>query len=153
VTRMCARGLLVVLLVCAACCTAAWAGDRPASVNYVLRCAGCHGMDGSGHESAGVPDFRDYVGAFALDEDGRTYLLHVPGIVNASLSDREICAVINYVMDNWGGTSLRPGFTRFTPREVAVLQARPVTDVVRLRRQIVDRLHARGILTAHYPWP
>jgi len=110
-------------------------------------------MDGGGHESAGVPDLRDYVGAFAMDEDGRTYLLHVPGIVNASLSDREICAVINYVLDNWGGTSLQPGFARFTPQEVAVRRAQPVTDVVRFRRQIVGRLHARGIRTADYPWP
>ena len=122
-------------------------------MNYVLRCSGCHGMDGSGHAAAGVPDFRDSVGAFAMDEEGRTYLLHVPGIVNASLSDREISAVINFVMDNWGGTSLQPGFARFNPQEVAVRRAQPVTDVVRFRRQIVDRLQARGIRTARYPWP
>ena len=110
-------------------------------------------MDGSGHEVAGVPDFRDYVGAFAMDEDGRTYLLHVPGIVNASLSDLEIGAVINYVMDNWAGNSLQSGFVRFTPREVAARRTLPVTDVVLFRRQIVHRLQANNIRTADYPWP
>jgi hypothetical protein len=145
---------LLTLLVCAVLCVPiACAAERSASANYILRCSGCHGMDGSGHEPAGIPDFRDYIGAFSMDDEGRTYVLHVPGIANASLSDREISAVMNYVMTTWGGTSLRPGFVAFTPEEVAARRARPVADVVGFRRQIVERLHAGGIRTANYPWP
>jgi hypothetical protein len=61
--------------------------------------------------------------------------------------------VMNYVMTTWGGTSLRPGFVAFTPEEVAARRSRPVADVVQLRRQIVERLHAVGISMAEYPWP
>jgi cytochrome c553 len=131
----------------------AHAAERSPSVNYVLRCSGCHGTDGSGHESVGVPDFRDAVGAFAMDEEGRTYLLHVPGIVNSSLSDAEVAAVLNYVMDQWAGKSLGAGFVRFTPQESAERRTRPVIDVVLFRRQVVARLCGQGIYTAAYPWP
>ena len=110
-------------------------------------------MDGSGNELARIPDFRGYIGAFAADEDGRTYVLRVPGVVNTSLSDSEISAVINYVMNTWGGSSLRHDFVAFTAQEVEARRARPVADVVSFRRQIVERLHASGIPTADYPWP
>jgi mono/diheme cytochrome c family protein len=131
----------------------AGAAERSATANFILRCSGCHGMDGSGSNAGGIPDFRNYIGFFAVDDDGRTYVLRVPGVLNASLSDSEISAVMNYVMTTWGGTSLRPGFVAFTPEEVAARRSRPVADVVQLRRQIVQRLHAAGISTAEYPWP
>jgi hypothetical protein len=129
------------------------AAERSAATNFILRCSGCHGIDGSGSRAGGIPDFRNYIGAFAIDDDGRTYVLRVPGVVNASLSDSEISNVMNYVMKTWGGTSLRRGFVAFTPEEVAARRARSVDDVVRLRRQIVERFHAAGIPTADYPWP
>lgn len=129
------------------------AAERSASANFILRCSGCHGMDGSGTTVGGVPDFRNYIGAFATDDDGRTYVLRVPGVVNASLSDSEISAVINYVMWAWGGTSLLPSFVAFTPEEVAARRTRAVGDIVRFRRQIVGRLSTAGIQTAEYPWP
>ena len=129
------------------------AAERSATTNFILRCSGCHGMDGSGSNAGGIPDFRNYIGSFAVDDDGRTYVLRVPGVLNANLSDSEIAAVINYVMTTWGGTSLRAGFVAFTPEEVAARRSRPVADVVQLRRQIVERLHAASISTAEYPWP
>jgi len=127
------------------------AAERSAAVNYVLHCSGCHGMDGSGHESAGIPDFRAAVGAFAMDPEGRTYLLHVPGIVNASMTDAEIAGVLNYVMDRWSAEKGR--FARFTAEEAGERRAHKVSDVVALRRQIAARLNAEGIRTAAYPWP
>jgi cytochrome c553 len=128
--------------------------DHSASSNFIQYCSGCHGQDGrGGGVNSGIPDFRNFVGAYASDDGGRTYVLHVPGVVNTSLDDAEIAAVINYVMKTWGGTSLRAGFIPFTAREVTSRRARSVPDVVALRRQIVQRLHANGISTAQYPWP
>ena len=129
-------------------------GERPAAVNYVLHCSGCHGVDGSGHETAGVPNFRESVGFFATDEEGRIYLLHVPGVINSNLSNAEIAAVLNYVVEQWAGSSTGRKFVRFTAGEVAERRVRSVSDVVRLRRQIALRLLQReGIQTAIYPWP
>jgi hypothetical protein len=128
------------------------AAERSAHANFVLRCCGCHGTEGRG-VAGSIPNFQDFIGAFAADDAGRTYVLHVPGVVSANLSDSETAAVMNYVMTKWGGTSLSPSFTPFTSTEVAMRRARPVADVIVLRRQIVERLRAAGIATADYPWP
>jgi mono/diheme cytochrome c family protein len=127
---------------------------RAASSNYVQYCSGCHGLDGRGAgANSGIPDFRNFVGAFASDDCGRTYVLHVPGVVNTSLGNAEMAALINYLMRTWGGTSLSADFVEFTAAEVQTRRAYYVPDVVSLRRQIVERLQANGIATAPYPWP
>lgn len=133
--------------------TPAAAQERSPHANYILRCAGCHAMDGSGHPVGGIPDFRNLVGAFARDETGRTYLMHVPGVIGASLSDNEIAAVLNYIMDNWGGESIPADFIPFTGAEVSTLRAKTIGDVVTYRRKLVETLTQQGIATAGYPWP
>lgn len=133
--------------------SAAGAQERSAHANYVLRCAGCHGMEGAGTAEGGIPDFRGYVGAFTRTEAARTYVMHVPGVVSASLSDAEIAAVMNYLVEEWGGESIPDPFVPFTPNEVTRLRAVPVEDVVAFRREVVDDLAERGIATADYPWP
>jgi cytochrome c553 len=139
------------------CALLAWAhgqaAERSVAANYALRCSGCHGIDGSGNPAAGIPDFRGYIGAFAEDDEGRTYVLHVPGVAMSSLSDREISAVVNYLIGTWAGASLRAELIPFTPEEVGVRRAQPITDVVAFRRRIVARLGRAGIRTADYPWP
>jgi mono/diheme cytochrome c family protein len=129
------------------------AADNLARFHFLLRCSGCHGIDGAGSRIGGIPEFRDYVGAFAGDDTGRTYVLHVPGILNASLRDADIAGVMNYVMREWGGRSLRGDFVPFTAAEVAQRRAIPVSDIVEMRREIVRRLASMGIATAEYPWP
>lgn len=129
------------------------AGPLSARANYILRCTGCHGLEGAGSEIGGIPDFRGYVGAFSRTGDGRTYLMHVPGVVNSSLTNAEIAAVMNYVMQTFGEKSLPGDFKPFTVEEVDALRAQPVEDVVSYRRDVVKALTAAGIATAGYPWP
>ena len=131
----------------------AMAAERSPHANFILRCAGCHALDGSGHPVGGIPDFRGLVGAFATDEATRAYLAHVPGVIGASLSDAEIAAVLNYIMETWAGTSLPDPYMAFTADEIAVLRAKDVGDVVSYRRELVEDLTAHGIKTAEYPWP
>jgi cytochrome c553 len=150
--NVCTAGGFMLVICTALSLSVATAAERTASVNFILHCSGCHGTDGHGLGGS-IPDFSNFIGAFAHEDDGRTYLLHVPGVIGANLSDGEIAAVINYVMKAWGGTSLEPGFTEFTAEEVALRRARHVEDVVVFRRQIVERLTAAGIATAPYPWP
>lgn len=144
------RPLLTALLL-AAVLPLAQAGERSAPANYVLRCAGCHGMDGSGLEKAGIPPFPGLVDAFYMDAEGRRYLMHVPGVVASSLSDAEIAAVMNYINRRWGqpGREVQP----FSASEVGQLRGEPVRDLVALRRGIVARLQAQGVAVAAYPWP
>ncbi|WP_172329943.1 cytochrome C [Mangrovicoccus sp. HB161399] len=125
------------------------AGEGKARSDYILRCAGCHGMTGEGTVEGGVPAFPGSVGAIAGLDEGRTYMMHVPGVVGASLGNAQIAEVMNYILGEWSDGSSTP----FTEEEVARRRAIPVADVVTLRRAVVATLEAEGIYIADYPWP
>ncbi|ATG48230.1 c-type cytochrome [Celeribacter ethanolicus] len=127
--------------------------SRTAHTNYILRCAGCHGFEGGGTPEGGIPAFPDSVGYIAGTELGRTYMMHVPGVVSASLNNREIAEVMNYILDVWGETDSGEAPVHFTEEEVTRRRAEPVPDVVAYRRLAVDELTAMGITVADYPWP
>ncbi|PZQ49908.1 MAG: cytochrome C [Rhodovulum sulfidophilum] len=120
-----------------------------ARANYILRCAGCHGMEGLGTEIGGVPAFPNSVEFLANDDAGRTYIMHVPGVVGASLDDAEIAEVMNYVVAHWSETPAPP----FTEEEVRRRRAEHVPDVVARRAEIAARLASEGKVLAPYPWP
>ena len=144
------RALAIALLLAATGAGVALAASEPSPrANYILRCAGCHGMEGLGTEVGGVPAFPGSVATLANDEEGRTYVVHVPGVVGSSLTEAEIAAVLNYVVERWGETSA----PAFTPEEVARRRAEPVPDVVAYRRTIALRLADEGKPLAPYPWP
>ncbi|MDR3159657.1 MAG: hypothetical protein LBU11_11790 [Zoogloeaceae bacterium] len=127
------------------------AQQRSARVNYILRCAGCHGLDGTGHAPGGIPAFPGYISSIVDDDEGRTYLMHVPGVVASGLkTNQEIADVMNYVAARWGSN---PAFERFTEEEVRARRAAAVVDVVEYRRSIVRRLLSAGKPVAPYPWP
>ena len=127
--------------------------DRTPATNYVLKCIGCHRQDGSGLPSAGIPDFVGKVGVFAQLPEGRAYLLHVPGVIGSSLSDKEIADLLNYVMDNYAGSSAPIPSAPFSADEVAALRATEVGNVVKYRRVVAAKLAKDGIEVADYPWP
>ena len=130
--------------------SAAGAQDYAPRVNYVLHCAGCHGMTGEGSRTGGIPAFPGSVGHIASVDAGRTYMMHVPGVVSAGLSDAQIAEVMNYILAEW---SEGADFTPFDAAEVTRRRAEPVANVVEYRRVVVDELAAQGIEVAYYPWP
>nr|WP_319250923.1 hypothetical protein [uncultured Celeribacter sp.] len=127
--------------------------ERTAHTNFVLRCAGCHGFEGGGTPEGGIPAFPDSVGYIAGTDLGRTYMMHVPGVVGASLNNREIAEVMNYVLDVWGATEGGETPQPFTEEEVTRRRAVEVPDVVAYRRLVVDELTGMGVEIAEYPWP
>ena len=138
--------LAVLLLV--GLCGAGSAQERSARANYILRCAGCHGMTGEGTVQGGVPGFPGSVGQIAATETGRTYMMHVPGVVASSLSDTEIAEVMNYVLGTWSDSA-----QLYTVEEVRRRRATPIGDLIDYRRNMVEALAAEGIEIAPYPWP
>jgi mono/diheme cytochrome c family protein len=125
------------------------ASELSPRANYILRCAGCHGIEGAGTVIGGVPSFHGSVSDLANDEAGRTYVLNVPGVLGSSLTESEIAAVMTYVVDNWGSEPAPP----FSPEEVALRRAKPVADIVALRRALAARFAAEGRPLPEYPWP
>lgn len=147
--RTLGAGLALALAVAAA---PAVAQPMSARSLYLLKCSGCHNADGSGAADAGVPPFPGFIGALAADPQGRTYMLHVPGVKSSGLNDADMASVLNYVLDKWAGEAKAraPGFTA---SEVARLRAVGVDDIVTYRRALVARLQKSGAPIAEYPWP
>lgn len=105
---------------------------------YVLHCAGCHGMDGSGSERGQVPDMRQ-LGEFLKRPDGRRYLLQVPGVMGSGLSDEDVAQVTNWVFTTLV-TDINPRtFVPYTAKEVAKARANPLMDVMATRARLLTK--------------
>ena len=64
-----------------------------AQLNYMLNCQGCHAKDGRG--LGDVPALKGFVGNFLSSNEGRAYLIRVPGSANSPLTDVELAEVVN----------------------------------------------------------
>ena len=98
-----------------------------ARYNYQMFCQGCHTPDGSGANS--VPRMKDFVGTFLLSEQGREFLVRVPGAATSALADPQLAEVLNYILLEFGGDSVSAGFTPYTAQEVGELRQRPLFEV------------------------
>jgi len=116
--------------------------DRRAAVDYTLHCSGCHDLDGSGHPGKGIPDFRDQVGYFLRTPDGRAFLLQVPGLLNAGLSDQRAADVVTWLVRRFAGPSLPADFEPYTALEARRYRENRPADIAgtraRLYRQFVE---------------
>lgn len=121
--------------------------EMSARGNYILRCTGCHGIEGMGTAEGGVPPFPGSVGHIANTEAGRDYMMHVPGVIASSLTDSEIASVMNYVMATFDTTDA----PEFTTEEVTRRRAVPMTDIVVARRAVVQELETKGIQHRRLP--
>jgi hypothetical protein len=109
--------------------------------DYLLHCMGCHQAEGAG-TAMGVPALRDRVGYYLELPGGRDYLLHVPGARNAPLQDDALASVMNWVIEQFGGSSLPAHWERFTAREVALARAGEPVDIDAWRAQLWAQLPA-----------
>lgn len=125
------------------------ASDISAKEKYILYCAGCHGYDGEGGGGGGgtkpIAAFVPKIGLFLRDSEGRRYLVNTGGVSSAGMTDAETATVLNYVLGTFGATSTPKEFTPYTPEEITAFRKQPVADPAAMRKQIADRLKARGI--------
>lgn len=126
------------------------AASDKARADYILHCSGCHGMAGNGTVEGGIPAFPNSVGHIAGYENGRNYMLQVPGVITTDMDAAEIAGVLNYILEEWSDDI--PA-APFTAQEVTMRRALPARDVVDYRREIARELMTDGIQIAEYPWP
>lgn len=112
---------------------------------YVLHCAGCHAMDGSGHPDKGVPSMRGALGHFIRRPEGRAFLLQVPGVNNAGLSDAQIAEVTNWMVTQFSADTAPAGWPAYSATEVAEARRHRPLDVTRARAALVQQLRGDGI--------
>jgi mono/diheme cytochrome c family protein len=92
---------------------------------YLQHCGGCHGIQGDSAPRE-IPSLRGQVGSFLCTAEGRAYLIRLPNIALAPVSDQKLADVMNFVVFELGGPAVQS--PRYTAAEVAQLRARPLTD-------------------------
>ena len=120
---------------------AAAAGDG--RVPYLMGCVGCHGEAGV-TMSQKVPDLKDQIGYFLHLPEGRAYLVRLPNVAFAPISDKELADMMNYMVFTLGGSSAPKDARPYSAAEVGKLRKQPLTEVplFQYRSELVERLIA-----------
>lgn len=110
----------------------------PARTQFVLRCGGCHGPNGVSPPKF-VPMLRDTVGWFLCTPTARDYVIRLPNVSRAQLSDADLADVLNYVLFDLGGTSAPPEAEAFNAAEVSAARSKPLNNIplFAFREQVV----------------
>jgi cytochrome c551/c552 len=119
--------MLLLLLAGSAC--ASPRGD------FLLHCAGCHQPDGTGLPPS-VPSLVGQLGRIAASPEGRDYLARVPGAAQAPITDKELAAVLNWVLQEFNAETLPASFKPLKSRDVGKSRARVLADPLKLRNEL-----------------
>jgi hypothetical protein len=117
---------------------------RGAAEDYARNCQGCHGHFGFSVDE--IPILKDRVGYFAHTPQGRAYLVQVPNVAQAHLSDERLARLLNWVLGTYSATQLPVGFEPYTAEEVGGLRRQKLPSVIGLRKQIVADLVTHGVI-------
>jgi mono/diheme cytochrome c family protein len=116
--------------------------------DYVTHCMGCHGPDGRGVPGK-IPPLRESLPVFARSAEGRAFLLSVPGASNSNLTDAELAAVVNWLLERFAGADgTLSGIAPFTAEEVSRLRRPPLSRVREARGALLRNLAGTGPLPA-----
>jgi hypothetical protein len=105
--------------------------------DYAQNCGGCHGIQGISAVEL-VPPLKDRVGFFLCTPAARRYIVQLPDVAFAALSDAELAAVMNFVAFDLGGPSAPKAAKPYTVAEVSQLRVdTPLRSDLRLRRRSI----------------
>ncbi len=108
----------------------------------MIHCMGCHLVDGSGAPEAGIPSFANRVGYYLTVSDGRPYLAQVPGAADSPLDDAALAAVLNWILERFGGVSLPERYDPVTVDEVRAYRNDRPADIDAERRRFAPQIDA-----------
>ena len=100
---------------------------------------GCHHADGAG-EKGRVPSIRRTLVLFSALPEGREYLLRVPGVAQAALSDKDLATLMNWIARNLSDVPLPQNFVEFTAAEVGAARRQPLAAVTAQRARLLDQI-------------
>lgn len=126
------RRLLIAILAVA---TAAPSAADP-HADYLLYCRGCHLHTGDAVPAANVPSLQALAPLLASQE-GRDYIVRVPGVSQTPMSDAQLAAVLNWVVANFNADAIAGDFRAYTAEEVSKARDKVLTDPLRARASIL----------------
>ena len=112
--------------------------DHRALFNYQMFCQGCHSADGSGNKS--VPQLKDSMNKFMASQQGREYLIRVPGAANSVLNDEQLTEVMNWMLRNFTDSSNAPTWKPYEVHEISEYRQSPLYETVEYRRNLIANL-------------
>lgn len=125
----------------------AFAADKSvtrAKTDYLLHCSGCHGQDGTGKPTAGIPRFTDQVGYFLKLPEGRAFLMQVPGLLSANMPDDRAAAVVTWMIREFAGPSMPEKLEPYTAEEAKRYKAERPADIMGRRNELYSKLLELG---------
>ncbi len=148
----------LIVLIAIACSAAPARGGSP-DINYTLHCEGCHLADGSGSPGK-VPALAASVARFLRVPEGRAYLVRVPGVANAGLTDADLAALLDWTLRRFDAANLPASFVPYSADEVQRLRATPLVAVAPARQRLLDAIEAarqreakmQDALAPNLPW-
>lgn len=117
---------------------------------YVLHCSGCHGLLGSAANIGRIPALSGNVGHFMRLPQSRSLAVQAPGIMNSGLDDRDVAALMNWLVPTFAGDSLAEPFQPFTTDEIARSRASRPADFFAARRKVATDLKEIGVELPSY---
>ena len=103
--------------------------------DYLLHCSGCHLPDGHGAPPE-VPTLVGTLGPIVASEEGRGYIVRVPGASQTPLTDEQLAQVMNWVLATFNADTLATDFKPLTGSEVGKARRRVLADPVRFRKTL-----------------
>lgn len=116
---------LLIMLTCPSAGAAQSVGSP--RLNFLLHCSGCHAVDGSGNNAAGIPNLRGTIGHFLKVDGGREYLAQVPGSAQSPLSDKETAELINWMLREFSAKELPSQVKRLLRRRNQAAETEPAS--------------------------
>ena len=112
-------------------------------LKYVLHCAGCHNEDGSG-EPGIVPDMRSEISKFLSVDEGKIYLIQVPGTANSFLSDGEVASLLNWILREFDPEHIPADFEPYMAAEIAKYRKTAISDAQKTRDALIRQMESSG---------
>lgn len=111
--------------------------EKQLRFNYQMFCQGCHSPDGTGFKS--VPTLKGFIHNFMATEQGREYLVRVPGSANAPLSDEDLAKLLNWMLVEFSNETEQT-WQPFTEKEVGEYRQSPLFETIEYRKLVLKNL-------------
>jgi len=121
------------------CLSAQAEGMSLPHINYILHCQGCHLENGAGTPEK-VPALKNEVGRFLHVPGGREFLIQVPGTSQSALTDTEVAAVLNWILENFSREELPVDFVPYTTEEISRYRLPPLANVSAVRAELMAEI-------------
>ncbi len=119
--------------------------DRANRLNWMLQCQGCHRQDGAATDAA-VPALAGQVASFLYSEDGRAFLVRVPGVALAPLDDRALASLLNWMLLEFDAKRVPEDFEPYRASEIHALRAHPLgPEVKAVRSRLIEASRAASL--------